>query len=126
MNIFRLPVLAGAAGALGATYCPPYITVDGSYNARPSGQTSAVSAASSKENNTAKVGNDWKPAQRPELANDDFGQRQKNPRRQVSFVVQPTLLPLIFSLLNITSICLQIYGDEIRPVKLSDWGNPLE
>ncbi|KAK4395267.1 protein MLN51, partial [Sesamum angolense] len=60
-----LPVLAGAAGALGATYCPPYITVDGSYNARPSGQTSAVSAASSKENNTAKVGNDWKPAQRP-------------------------------------------------------------
>ncbi|KAK4428072.1 protein MLN51 [Sesamum alatum] len=76
-----LPVLAGAAGALGATYCPPYITMDGSYNARPSGQTSSVSAASSKENNTAKVGNDWKPAQRPELANDDFGQRQKNPRR---------------------------------------------
>ncbi|KAI3455395.1 hypothetical protein Pfo_012058 [Paulownia fortunei] len=76
-----LPVLAGAAGALGATYCPPYITVDGSYNARPSGQASSIAAASSKENNAAKVGNDLKPAQRPELANDDFGQRQKNPRR---------------------------------------------
>ncbi|KAH6758789.1 hypothetical protein C2S51_019024 [Perilla frutescens var. frutescens] len=81
-----LPVLAGAAGALGATYCPPYITVDGSYNARPSGQTSSTAAASSKENNSAtKVGNDWKPSQRPELANDDFGQRQKNPRRQAFF-----------------------------------------
>ncbi|EYU21558.1 hypothetical protein ABFS82_09G100300 [Erythranthe guttata] len=74
-----LPVLAGAAGALGAQYCPPYI-VDGSYNARPTGQTN-IAAASSKENNSAKVGNDWKPAQRPELANNDFGQRQKNPRR---------------------------------------------
>ncbi|KAL1551481.1 protein MLN51 [Salvia divinorum] len=77
-----LPVLAGAAGALGATYCPPYITVDGSYNARPSGQASSTAAASSKENNSAtKVGIDWKPSQRPEFANDDFGQRQKNPRR---------------------------------------------
>ncbi|XP_042049478.1 protein MLN51 homolog [Salvia splendens] len=83
-----LPVLAGAAGALGAvgalgaTYCPPYVTVDGSYNAWPSGQASSTAAASSKENNSAtKVGSDWKPSQRPELANDDFGQRQKNPRR---------------------------------------------
>ncbi|KAL8458160.1 hypothetical protein ACS0TY_035879 [Phlomoides rotata] len=76
-----LPVLAGAAGALGASYCPPYLTVDGSYNARPSAQSSSIAAASSKDNNTAKVGNDWKPAQRPEFANDDFGQRQKNPRR---------------------------------------------
>lgn len=40
--IFRLPVLAGAAGALGATYCSPYIAVDGAYHARPSGQTSSV------------------------------------------------------------------------------------
>ncbi|MBA0870768.1 hypothetical protein Goshw_016876 [Gossypium schwendimanii] len=31
-----LPVLTGAAGALGPTYCPPYIAVDGAYNARPS------------------------------------------------------------------------------------------
>lgn len=40
---FRLPVLAGT-GALGTTYCPPYLTVDGSYHARPSGQTSSASA----------------------------------------------------------------------------------
>ncbi|KAK6148888.1 hypothetical protein DH2020_016413 [Rehmannia glutinosa] len=76
-----LPVLAGAAGGLGASYCPPYITMDGSYNARPSGQASSIAAASSKENHAAKVGNDGKSAQRPELGNDDFGQRQKNPRR---------------------------------------------
>ena len=31
--MFRLPVLAGAAGALGGTY--PYITVDGPYHAHP-------------------------------------------------------------------------------------------
>lgn len=36
-NYFRLPVLAGTAGA----YCPPYIAVDGSYHARPSGQSSS-------------------------------------------------------------------------------------
>lgn len=41
-DICRLPLLAGAAtGALGATYCPPYIAVDGGYYARPSGQTSS-------------------------------------------------------------------------------------
>ncbi|GFZ11811.1 CASC3/Barentsz eIF4AIII binding protein [Actinidia rufa] len=36
-----LPVLAGAAGALGATYCSPYIAVDGAYHPRPSGKTSS-------------------------------------------------------------------------------------
>ncbi|KAL0463892.1 UNVERIFIED_CONTAM: protein MLN51 [Sesamum latifolium] len=41
-----LPVLAGAAGALGARYCPPYITVDGSYNARQSGPATSITAAS--------------------------------------------------------------------------------
>lgn len=39
---FRLPVLAGAAGALGATYCSPYIAMDGAYHARSSGQTSSA------------------------------------------------------------------------------------
>ena len=34
---FRLPVLAGAAGP----YCSPYIAVDGSYHARPAGQSSS-------------------------------------------------------------------------------------
>ncbi|KAL0380431.1 UNVERIFIED_CONTAM: protein MLN51 [Sesamum angustifolium] len=77
-----LPVLAGAAGALGARYCPPYITVDGSYNAHPSGPATSITA-SSKEDNATNVGRDWKPSQKPELANDEFGQRQKNPRRQV-------------------------------------------
>lgn len=76
-----LPVLAGAAGALGATYCSPYIAVDGSYNARPSGQTSSV-GSSSKENNTNKSNNEWKPSQRPELVSDEFGQRQNNPNKQ--------------------------------------------
>ncbi|WCJ40687.1 CASC3/Barentsz eIF4AIII binding [Euphorbia peplus] len=71
-----LPVLAGAAGALGATYCSPYI-MDGAYHARPTGQTSSA-GSSSKENNTNKSNNE--PPQRPEPVNDEFGQRQK-PRR---------------------------------------------
>ncbi|KAL7191349.1 hypothetical protein ACSBR2_023430 [Camellia fascicularis] len=75
-----LPVLAGAAGALGATYCSPYIAVDGAYHSRPSGKTSS-SGASSKEDNTNKPNNEWKASQRPEVASEEFGQRQKNTRR---------------------------------------------
>ncbi|KAM2957813.1 hypothetical protein FF2_024745 [Malus domestica] len=75
-----LPVLAGAAGALGATYCPPYITVDGSYHGRPSGQTSSVGSLS-KENNANKSNNEWKPSQKPEIVGDEYGQRQNKPRR---------------------------------------------
>ncbi|GMP34633.1 hypothetical protein CsSME_00007422 [Camellia sinensis var. sinensis] len=41
-----LPVLAGAAGALGTTYCSPYIAVDGAYHSRPSGKTSSSGASS--------------------------------------------------------------------------------
>ncbi|XP_023548003.1 protein MLN51 homolog [Cucurbita pepo subsp. pepo] len=74
-----LPVLAGAAGALGATYCSPYIAVDGAYHARPSGQTSSVGTLS-KENNTNKSSNDSKPSQN-EHESDDVGQRQNKPRR---------------------------------------------
>ncbi|KAA8540431.1 hypothetical protein F0562_024650 [Nyssa sinensis] len=37
--------------------------------------------ASSKENNSNKPSNEWKPTQRSELASDEFGQRQNNPRR---------------------------------------------
>ena len=44
LDVIRLPVLASAAGALGATYCSPYLSVDGSYNPRPTGQTSALPA----------------------------------------------------------------------------------
>lgn len=75
-----LPVLASAAGALGATYCPPYITVDGSYHPRPPGQTSALPGPS-KDNNPSKANNDSKPQQRSEFSNDEFSQRQNKPRR---------------------------------------------
>ncbi|XP_010937402.1 protein MLN51 homolog isoform X2 [Elaeis guineensis] len=74
-----VPVLAGAAGALGASYCSPYIAIDGSYYARPSGQMS--SSVSSRETGTAKPANSWKPPERPEIVNDEFGQRQNKPRR---------------------------------------------
>lgn len=74
-----LPVLAGAAGALGATYCSPYISVDGAYHARPSGKTSSL-GSSSKESSTNIPNNEWKNTERPEFASDEFGQRQK-PRR---------------------------------------------
>ncbi|TXG69135.1 hypothetical protein EZV62_004070 [Acer yangbiense] len=80
-----LPVLTGAAGALGAAYCSPYLAVDGSYHTRPVGQTSAT-ASSSKENSTNKPNNEWKPSQRPEPGTDELVQQQQNkpqPRRQV-------------------------------------------
>ncbi|XP_073040117.1 protein MLN51 homolog [Primulina eburnea] len=66
-----LPVIAGAAGALGAQYRPPFITADGLFHTQPSGKVSTITATSSKEN---KVGS-------AELANDESGQRQKNTRR---------------------------------------------
>lgn len=74
-----VPVLAGAAGALGASYCSPYIAVDGSYYTRSSGQTSSLGG--SKETVANKPDNGWKPSQGPELVNDEFGQRQNKPRR---------------------------------------------
>ncbi|XP_048319178.2 protein MLN51 homolog [Ziziphus jujuba] len=74
-----LPVLAGA-GALGSTYCPPYIAVDGNYHPRPSGQTSS-GGTPSKENNANKPNNEWKSSQKSEIVNDEFGQRQNKPRR---------------------------------------------
>ncbi|CAL1400231.1 unnamed protein product [Linum trigynum] len=75
-----LPILTGAAGALGAAYCNPYLTVDGSsYHALPAGQASSMSS-SSKETNTSRSNNDLKPSKRPEAVGDEYGQRQK-PRR---------------------------------------------
>ncbi|KAI3952900.1 hypothetical protein MKW92_035420 [Papaver armeniacum] len=74
-----VPVLANAAGALGAPYCSPYLPVDGTYYAQPSGQTSS---SASRDVSTNKQNIDWKPpAERPELANDEFGQRQNKSRR---------------------------------------------
>ncbi|PPS12497.1 hypothetical protein GOBAR_AA08131 [Gossypium barbadense] len=75
-----LPVLTGGAGALDATFCPPYIPVDGAYHARSSGQTSST-GSSSKENTSSKPINEWKPSQKP-LVNDDYGERQNNPNKQ--------------------------------------------
>lgn len=40
----RLPVLAGAAGALGSAYGSPYIALESAYHSRPSGQTSSSGA----------------------------------------------------------------------------------
>ncbi|XP_043724488.1 protein MLN51 homolog [Telopea speciosissima] len=72
-----VPVLAGAAaGALGATY----YAVDGGYYARQSGQTSSM-GSSGKETSSNKPNNVWKSPPKPELVNDEFGQRQNKPRR---------------------------------------------
>lgn len=77
-----LPVLAGAAGALGTQYCSPYVTADGAYHPLPSGQISSLGAAPIKENKTSKQNSELKPQQSPpEFTNDDFRLRQKNPRR---------------------------------------------
>ncbi|XP_074578572.1 protein MLN51 homolog [Curcuma longa] len=73
-----VPLLAGAAGALGAPYCPPYIALDGNYFARPSGQPS--SSSSSRETGTSIPVSPLKPSHRPEV-NEDSGQRQNKPRR---------------------------------------------
>ncbi|XP_039045892.1 protein MLN51 homolog isoform X2 [Hibiscus syriacus] len=76
-----LPVLTGAAGALGTTYCPPYFAFDGAYNTRSSGQTSTT-GSSGKENTSNKPNNEWKPSPKPELASDELGQQQNNPNKQ--------------------------------------------
>ncbi|KAA3455543.1 Protein CASC3 [Gossypium australe] len=70
-----LPVLTGGAGALGTTFCPPYIPVDGAYHARSSGQTSST-GSSSKENTSSKPINEWKPSQKPGLFFKAFGDLQ--------------------------------------------------
>ncbi|OMO54159.1 hypothetical protein CCACVL1_28006 [Corchorus capsularis] len=49
-----LPVLTGAAGPLGATHFPPYIAVDGSYHARPSGQASSTGSSRYSEMSFSK------------------------------------------------------------------------
>ncbi|XP_021736809.1 protein MLN51 homolog isoform X2 [Chenopodium quinoa] len=76
-----LPVLASAAGALGASYCNPYMAVDGSYNPRPTGQPSALPAPSKENNNLSKPSSELKLPQKSDVANDEFSQRQNKPRR---------------------------------------------
>ncbi|KAL8122981.1 protein MLN51 homolog [Apium graveolens] len=76
-----LPVLAGPAGALGASYNSPYLSVDGTYHSRPSGQVSSLAGASSKENNVNKTSNGLIPSEKQEIVTDEFGPRQNKPRR---------------------------------------------
>ncbi|KAM0017421.1 putative Btz domain, protein MLN51 plant [Helianthus debilis subsp. tardiflorus] len=79
-----LPVLAGAAGALGAAGLGapyPYITMDGAYHARASGQPAALAPPISKDGNMNKSGSGMMPSQKPELANDELRQRQNKARR---------------------------------------------
>ncbi|KAK9060477.1 hypothetical protein SSX86_021181 [Deinandra increscens subsp. villosa] len=80
-----LPVLAGAAGALGAAGLGapyPYITMDGAYNARPSGQPSSLAPLINKDSNMNKASSEVKPSQKPaELEKDEFRQRQNKARR---------------------------------------------
>lgn len=38
--------MAGPAGALGASYNSPYLSVDGTYHSRPTGQASSLAGAS--------------------------------------------------------------------------------
>ncbi|XP_074312583.1 protein MLN51 homolog isoform X2 [Silene latifolia] len=75
-----LPMLASAAGALGATYCPPYLAIDGNYHPRPTGQTSALPAPS-KDNIMAIPGDEMKFQHTSEVANDELSHRQNKPRR---------------------------------------------
>lgn len=75
-----VPFLAGAAGALGATYCPPYIAVDGGYYAQPTTQPAAFGVAG-RDSSGNKPQNMWKSTPRSERVNDEFGQRQNKPRR---------------------------------------------
>ncbi|KAK8608472.1 hypothetical protein V6N13_023895 [Hibiscus sabdariffa] len=91
-----LPVLTGAAGPLGATYCPPYIAVDGAYNGRPSGQTSST-GSSGNENSSNKPNNERKPPQTSELVTDEPGQRQNNPHKQPRRQVETHKLFLLTS-----------------------------
>ncbi|XP_064950041.1 protein MLN51 homolog isoform X1 [Musa acuminata AAA Group] len=73
-----VPVLAGMPGALGASYCPPYLALDGNYY-RPSGQNS--SSASSKETTTSKPGTHMSQSD-PVI--DEAGRRQNKPRSRYS------------------------------------------
>ncbi|KAL2534138.1 CASC3/Barentsz eIF4AIII binding [Abeliophyllum distichum] len=107
-----LPVLAGAAGTLGTTYSP-YLSADGSYHARSSGQTSSAVATSSKETNTTKDNNEWNPMQRPEVANDDFGQRQKNPRRYTEMKFDHLLALCVLLFLIWSALGCRIFWDNL-------------
>lgn len=72
-----VPLLAGAAGALGSSY--QYIPLDESGYPRPLGQTSA--SVTSRETTVINSANAIKPSQLSETVNDEYEQRQNKPRR---------------------------------------------
>ncbi|KAJ0985599.1 hypothetical protein J5N97_003955 [Dioscorea zingiberensis] len=77
-----VPLLAGASGALGASYGSPYIALDSSYFTRSSGQSSSVT--SRRESSVNKPADTWKQPEGSETASDEYGQRQKNKPRRYS------------------------------------------
>ncbi|CAL5439888.1 unnamed protein product [Camellia sinensis] len=105
-----LPVLAGAAGALGATYCSPYITVDGAYHSRPSGQASSSGASR----------NPKKTIQTNQITS---GSLHRDPRlRVMSLVNGKKILAGKLDFINFSECRGDhfIYGDEFWPVKYLD------
>lgn len=72
-----VPLLAGAAGALGSSY--QYIPLDESSYPRPLGQTSA--SVTSRETTVINSANAIKPSRLSETVNDEYEQRQNKPRR---------------------------------------------
>ncbi|MFS7992351.1 putative Btz domain-containing protein [Helianthus anomalus] len=84
-----LPILAGAAGALGAAGLGapyhPYFTMDGAYNTRSSGQPASLAPPINKDSNMDKSSSEVKPSQKPEVEKDELNlrQRQNKARRQV-------------------------------------------
>ncbi|KAH7652050.1 Btz domain-containing protein [Dioscorea alata] len=76
-----VPLLAGASGALGASYGSPYIALDSTYFTRSSGQSSSVT---SRESSVNKPADTWKQPEGSETVSDEYGQRQKNKPRRYS------------------------------------------
>ncbi|VVA95952.1 unnamed protein product [Arabis nemorensis] len=72
-------------GALGASYCPPYAAIDGSYQAHKPGLPSTAGSFS-QENSSNNPNDEDKPIERPEVTNNGTSQRSnsntnKQPRR---------------------------------------------
>uniref|UniRef100_A0A7N0TTB0 Btz domain-containing protein n=2 Tax=Kalanchoe fedtschenkoi TaxID=63787 RepID=A0A7N0TTB0_KALFE len=56
-----LPVLAGAAGALGATYCPPYMLDGASYHPQLTGPQLSASSSNNEPNTNSAI-SEWNPS----------------------------------------------------------------
>ncbi|KAH0877549.1 hypothetical protein HID58_064943, partial [Brassica napus] len=71
-----MPVLTGP-GALGASYSPPYTTIDGSYQAHKPGLPSSA-RSSSKGNSTNNLNDLENPVESPEVTESGVSKRQNN------------------------------------------------